>query len=61
VVDISEQLGGVAYDYLNTPTGERIIVETKGDDVVAAGTKVTVDFAPATAMFFDVTSEARLR
>ena len=61
MVDISEQLGGVAYDYLNTPTGERIVVETKGDDVVAAGTKVTVDFAPATAMFFDVTSEARLR
>ncbi|MCI2400345.1 sn-glycerol-3-phosphate ABC transporter ATP-binding protein UgpC [Aliiroseovarius subalbicans] len=61
VVDISERLGGVAYDYLDTPTGERIVVETKGDDVQPAGANVTLDFDPATAMFFDTTTEARLR
>ena len=60
-VDISERLGGVAYDYLTTPTGEKIVVETKGDEVQPAGTKVSIDFAPETAMFFDPETEARLR
>ncbi len=62
-VDISERLGGVAYDYLTTPTGEKIVVETKGDEVQPAGTKVSIDFAPPeTAMFFDPPeTEARLR
>ena len=60
-VDISEQLGGVAYDYLNTPTGERIVVETKGDEAQPAGTEVIVSFDPATAMYFDAKTEARLR
>jgi len=60
-VDISEQLGGVAYDYLNTPTGERIVVETKGDEVIPAGTRVAVRFAPEAALYFDATTEMRLR
>jgi len=60
-VDISERLGGVAYDYLSTPTGERIVVETKGDDVQAEGAEVSVEFDPGTAMFFDPKTEARLR
>jgi len=60
-VDISERLGGVAYDYLTTPTGEKIVVETRGDEVQPAGTKVSIDFAPETAMFFDPETEVRLR
>ena len=61
VVDLSEQLGGVAYDYLKTPTGEKLVVETKGDDIVAAGTAVTLEFDPATAYFFDPATELRIR
>ena len=61
VVDLRERLGGVAYDYLTAATGERVVVETKGDDFIASGTNVVIDFAPDTAMFFDVNSEARLR
>ncbi|MGB5870359.1 MAG: TOBE domain-containing protein, partial [Albidovulum sp.] len=61
VVDISENLGGVAYDYLTTPTNERIIVETRGDKVLAVGTSVAVEFDPEAAMFFDQSTEARLR
>ena len=61
VVDIRERLGGVAYDYLSTATGERLVVETKGDDFIASGTHVTIEFAPQTAMFFDAETEARLR
>jgi lactose/L-arabinose transport system ATP-binding protein len=60
-VDITEQLGGVAYEYLSTPTGEALVIESKGDDAVAKGTDVTVSFDPARVMFFDAASEKRLR
>jgi len=60
-VDISERLGGVAYDYLRTPTGERIVVETKGDEAQPTGARVVVEFDPETAMFFDPETEKRLR
>ncbi|MBT8416149.1 MAG: ATP-binding cassette domain-containing protein, partial [Silicimonas sp.] len=46
-VDITEQLGGVAYEYLSTPTGEHLVVESKGDDAIKAGTEVKVDYDPA--------------
>ena len=60
-VDIREQLGGVAYDYLLTPTGERIVVETRGDAAVPEGTTVSVSFDPANCMLFDAQTEQRLR
>lgn len=60
-IDLRERLGGVAYDYLRTPTGERIVVETKGDEAIKEGAQVTLHFDPADAMFFDGHSEARLR
>jgi len=61
VVDLRERLGGVAYDYLTTPTGERIVVETKGDDPIASGTTVQVDFDPKDVLYFDAKTEERLR
>ncbi len=60
-LDIRERLGGVAYDYLTTPTGERLVVESKGDLAMEEGTEVTVQFDPANAMFFDAKTEKRLR
>ena len=60
-VDITEQLGGVAYEYLSTPTGEALVVESKGDDAIRAGTEVRVGYDPSRVMFFDAESEARLR
>ena len=60
-IDIRERLGGVAYDYLISANGERIIVETRGDEAIPEGTGVAVEFDPATAMFFDAKTEARLR
>lgn len=60
-VDIRERLGGVAYDYLDTPTGERIVVETRGDEAIPEGSGVLVDFDPAEVMFFDAATEKRLR
>ncbi len=60
-VDITEQLGGVAYEYLKTPTGEPMVVESKGDDAVSPGTEVRVAYDTSRVMFFDATTEARLR
>ncbi|MGP6088453.1 ABC transporter ATP-binding protein [Antarctobacter jejuensis] len=60
-IDLRERLGGVAYDYLDTPTGERIVVETKGDEEIAEGAAVALHFDAADAMFFDGNTEARLR
>ena len=60
-VELSEKLGGVTYDYLRTPTGERIVVESKGDDEFAPGTPVTLNFDHAAAMLFETGSERRIR
>lgn len=60
-VDIRERLGGVAYDYLSTPTGEALVVETKGDEDIPTGATVTLGIEAGSAMFFDPKTEARLR
>ena len=60
-LDIRERLGGVAYDYLNTPTGERLVVESRGDLAMEEGTEVSVTFDQDRTMFFDAQTEARLR
>ena len=60
-LDIRERLGGVAYDYLNTPTGERLVVESRGDLAMEEGTEVSVSFDQDRTMFFDAQTEARLR
>ncbi|MEP1934292.1 MAG: sn-glycerol-3-phosphate ABC transporter ATP-binding protein UgpC [Roseibium sp.] len=60
-VDLSEQLGGVAYSYLVCPTGERVIVETKGEDVPISDGIVSIKFDSSRAYFFDGKSEQRLR
>ncbi|CTQ34120.1 ABC transporter ATP-binding protein [Jannaschia rubra] len=61
VLDIRERLGGVSYDYLDTPQGERLIVETRDDAVIDEGTPVVVTFDATQALFFDVDTERRLR
>ena len=60
-VDLSEQLGGVAYSYLVCKTGERVIIETKGEDVPRPDSTVAMTFDPANAFFFDAKTEQRLR
>jgi lactose/L-arabinose transport system ATP-binding protein len=57
----SEQLGGAAYFYLSTPTNERIIVETKGDEIYPKGSGVTVDFSLSDVLLFDAGTGIRLR
>lgn len=60
-VEMRERLGGVSFDYLGTPTGERIVVQSDEDDEGIEGRNVSVQFDPAQAFFFDVVSGKRLR
>ncbi len=61
VIELSERLGGVTYDYLTTPTNERVIVESRGDVSLPSGTPVKLLFEREQAMFFDSGSGLRLR
>jgi len=60
-VEIRERLGGVAYDYLRAATGERVVVEIKGNEPIEAGTMVGLDFDPENTFFFDAKTSLRLR
>ena len=60
-MDICEHLGGVCYLYLSTPTGERLVVEIRAEDIVPVGAQVALEFEDAKALFFDATTEQRLR
>lgn len=60
-VDITEELGGVAYVYLTASNGERVVVEARGKSDVLKGTQVGVEFDAEQLMFFDSQTEQRLR
>ncbi|RYH11678.1 ABC transporter ATP-binding protein [Tropicimonas sp. IMCC6043] len=60
-VELTEALGGVSFAYLLAPTGERIIVEERGDERTEAGARVGLRFPREKAYLFDATSELRLR
>ncbi|MEP1611697.1 MAG: sn-glycerol-3-phosphate ABC transporter ATP-binding protein UgpC [Roseobacter sp.] len=59
--ELSEALGGVSYLHLDAPTGERIIVEERGDERASAGDTVNLDFEARRAMIFDYESGLRIR
>ncbi|MEL6960083.1 MAG: sn-glycerol-3-phosphate ABC transporter ATP-binding protein UgpC [Pseudomonadota bacterium] len=60
-VDLTESLGGVSYAYLVSDTGERIVVEERGDDRVSEGQKVGLSFEPRRVYLFDAETEQRIR
>ena len=60
-VELTEALGGVSYAYLLAPSGEKLIVEERGDDRSKPGETVGLSFDPAQAYVFDGESGARLR
>jgi lactose/L-arabinose transport system ATP-binding protein len=60
-VDLSESLGGVSYAYLLGPTGEKIVVEERGDERSREGAKVGLDVDPVRIYLFDPKTEARIR
>ncbi|SIS89260.1 carbohydrate ABC transporter ATP-binding protein, CUT1 family [Roseivivax lentus] len=60
-IELTEALGGVSYDYIQADTGERLIVEERGDHRAAPGTRVSLSFDPGRAYLFDADTEARIR
>ncbi len=60
-VELTEALGGVSYAYLSADTGEKIIVEERGDERTVIGSKVGISFEPSRAMLFDANTEMRIR
>ena len=60
-VELTEALGGVSYAYLQSVTGERLIVEERGDDRVAAGETIGLSFESRHLRLFDAGSGLRIR
>ncbi len=60
-VDLTESLGGVSYAYLVAGSGERIVVEERGDDRVTEGQMVGLSFEQKRLYLFDAETELRIR
>jgi len=60
-VDMVESLGGVSYAYLVGHSGERLVIEQRGDERVSEGDRLGLTVDPARLYLFDVESELRLR
>ncbi|MEM7644576.1 MAG: sn-glycerol-3-phosphate ABC transporter ATP-binding protein UgpC [Pseudomonadota bacterium] len=60
-VDLTEALGGVSYAYLTAGSGEKLIVEERGDIRSNEGDRVGLSIDPARVMLFDAATEQRLR
>ena len=60
-VDLTESLGGVSYAYITCPSGEKIVVEERGDHRTSEGDKVDLVIDHDHLYFFDAKTEHRLR
>ncbi len=60
-VELTEALGGVSFAYLTSSTGERIVVEERGDYRTEAGATVGLSFPLDKAYLFDAKTELRIR
>ncbi|NSX54107.1 ABC transporter ATP-binding protein [Parasulfitobacter algicola] len=60
-VELTEALGGVSYAYLVASTGEKLIVEERGDERSKIGDMVGLKYDPIRAMLFHAETEARIR
>jgi lactose/L-arabinose transport system ATP-binding protein len=59
-VEMTEALGGVSFIHVTAATGEKLVIEAKGDVIPAIGSQVGIDFASSDALFFDEAGQ-RLR
>jgi lactose/L-arabinose transport system ATP-binding protein len=51
-VEICEALGGVTFVHLTGPTGEKLVVEARGDTTPEPGSKLGIDFDAADVLVF---------
>jgi len=59
-VDLTESLGGVSYAYLVAETGERIVIEERGDERVSEGQMVGLIFENKRVYLFDPETGLRI-
>ena len=52
-VEMTEALGGVSYIHVTAATGEKLVIEAKGDVIPATGSQVGIGFDAGDALFFD--------
>lgn len=60
-VEFTEALGDVSYVYLKTQSGDRVVVESREEKLPSTGSKVGITSTPNKALFFDPTTEQRVR
>lgn len=60
-VDLVESLGGVSFAYLVADTGEKIVIEERGDERVREGQRVGLKFDATRLYLFDAETELRMR
>jgi len=60
-VELTEALGGVSFAYLTAKTGEKLIIEERGDIRSKIGDTVSLNFEMRRVYAFDAENEARLR
>lgn len=60
-IDITEDLGGVAYSYLNASTGERLIAEVRGKHNIGENVAADLQFEANALFLFDAKTELRIR
>jgi lactose/L-arabinose transport system ATP-binding protein len=61
-VEITEALGGISFIHLTAPSGEKLVVEARGDTVAKPGAMVGVGYSAADALLFAADEAgARLR
>ena len=60
-VELTEALGGVSYAYLTAKTGEKLIIEERGDTRSSIGDTVGLSFEMRRIYVFNASTEARIR
>ncbi len=60
-VEFTEALGDISYVYLKTPSGERVVVESREDKLPTTGSKVGIETNTTSALFFDPKTELRVK
>jgi lactose/L-arabinose transport system ATP-binding protein len=59
-VEMTEALGGVSFIHVSAETGEKLVIEAKGDVTPAIGSRIGIAFDAKDALFFDADGK-RLR
>jgi ABC-type sugar transport system ATPase subunit len=60
-VEITEALGGMSFLHIISVNAEKLVIEAKGDTVIAPGTMIGLRFDPKNLLAFGTSNELRLR